>query len=191
VIDLVGACRRHRADLLDFVDRGAVTDTTSAALAHLDRCSRCTAELETTILAITAVRRLGDEAARAEPAADAWPRLRARLDRWRPVRWAIMSPTTGMVMSAAIVAVLIAPMRIGGAATTSSPAPAPDRDVSSIIERRVEADYIASIREGTLSGPDLVVRPAGIFPRNYPDGIRPERKEVSPTEPSGHPPEAI
>jgi hypothetical protein len=63
--------------------------------------------------------------------------------------------------------------------------------VSSIIERRVEADYIASIREGTLSEPDRVIRPAGIFPRNYPDGIRPERKEVSPTEPSGHPPEAI
>jgi hypothetical protein len=59
-------------------------------------------------------------------------------------------------------------------------------------ERIAEAAYLASIRQGTLP----VTRPAligqvGDLPARYPDNIRPERKEVSPAEPSGRPPEAI
>ena len=193
MIELGRTCRRHRGALVDFIDHGEVRDPdTRLALAHLDRCERCTGELESTVLAITALRRLGDDASRAEPSADAWPRLRARLERWRPVRWTVMSPSVGMVMSVALVAVLIAPLQIGGAPPSSAPSAAPvDRSVVSLIERRIEADYISSTHEGTLPASQPVARPAGTFPRNFPDNYRPDRKEVSPAEPSGRPPEAI
>jgi len=36
-----------------------------------------------------------------------------------------------------------------------------------------------------------VNRSVGTYPRKYPDNIYPDRKEVSPAEPSGRPPEAI
>jgi hypothetical protein len=95
-------------------------------------------------------------------------------------------------MSVALVAILVVPMRIadepvGGASAT----PALDRNAPSLTERRVEAEYIANTRQGTLSVTESVVRPAGTFPRTYPDGIRPARKEVSPANPSGRPMEAV
>jgi hypothetical protein len=193
VIELPGHCARHRSALLDFVDRGEIAPGTARALAHLDRCGRCTEELESTVLTITALRRMGDDLARVEPSPDAWPRLRVRLDRWRPKRPAIMSPAAGMVMSMAIVAVLVVPLQIGG-----SVAPAAENGPSAAEltalrqERSAEAAYLASIRQGTLP----VTRPVaagqvGDLPARYPDNIRPERKEVSPAEPSGRPPEAI
>ena len=113
MIEFRGACARHRAALLDFVDHGEIVAGTAPALAHLERCERCTDELESTVLAITALRRFGDELARAEPSPEAWPRLRARIETLRPARWAIMSPSAGMVMSIALVAVLVAPFRVG------------------------------------------------------------------------------
>ncbi len=186
-------CRRYRPALLDFVDRGEITDPdTSLALAHLDRCDRCTVEIEATVLAITALRRLGEDASRAEPAPDAWPRLRARLGRWRPKRWMVLSPTAGMVMSVALVAVLVAPLRIGTATSSPAPTAAPvDSSLVSINERRVEAAYIQKVQHGSFDDDQPVATEAGIFPRKYPDNYRPERKEVSPAEPSGRPSEAI
>ncbi len=77
MIDLGGSCNRHRPLLVDFVDRGEVQPGTSAALAHLDRCARCLAAIESTMLTITALRRLGDAAIEAEPRSDAWPQLDA------------------------------------------------------------------------------------------------------------------
>jgi hypothetical protein len=194
VIDLGGACARHRSALLDFVDRGEIAPGTAQALAHLDRCNRCTDDLESTVLTITALRRLGDDLARLEPSPDAWPQLRARIDRWRPKRWAIMSPSAGMVMSLAIVAVLVAPLKIGGTAMPSSDkAPsAAALSAASRAEWATETAYIESIRLGTLpESKPAVARSLGALPARYPDDIRPERKEVSPAEPSGRPPEAI
>jgi hypothetical protein len=194
VIELRGQCARHRSALLDFVDRGDIAPGTAQALAHLDQCGRCTDELESMVLTITALRRLGDDIARAEPSPDAWPRLRARLDRWRPKRPAVMSPAAGMVMSMAIVAVLVAPLQIGGAVAPAGDSGGPSAAELTALrqERSAEAAYLASIRQGTL--PET--RPAaagqvGDLPARYPDNIRPERKEVSPAEPSGRPPEAI
>jgi hypothetical protein len=92
----------------------------------------------------------------------------------------------------ALVAVLLAPLRIGGAAPSpSAPLPSSDRDPASLIERRVEADYLLNIRTGPLPASQPIVRSTGTLPRIYPDNYRPERKEVSPAEPSGRPPEAI
>jgi len=193
VIELRGPCDRHRPALLDFVDRGEIVSGTAKALAHLDRCSRCTEELEATLLTITALRRIGDEVARAEPSADAWPRLHARLRTLRPKRWAVMSPSAGLVMSVALVAVLVAPLRLGGTNLTAIPTQPTAAELAvDARERRIEAAYIASVRQGTLpeSAP-AVRRPTGTFPARYPDDIRPERKEVSPAEPMGRPLEAI
>jgi hypothetical protein len=192
VIDFSGGCRRHRPALLDFVDRGEITPATSQALAHLDRCQPCTDQLEATVMAITALRRIGDDAARVEPASDAWPRLRARLDRWRPLRWAIMSPTTGTVMSLAIVAVLVIPLRIGGVSQPTSTAVPSERTASTFIERRAEANYISTMtRKGTFPAQSATVRATGAVPKSYPDGIlRPDRKEVGPVAPPERPIEA-
>ncbi|HEX5013973.1 MAG TPA: hypothetical protein VFV72_07400 [Candidatus Limnocylindrales bacterium] len=194
MIELRGPCDRHRPALLDFVDRGEIAPGTAKALAHLDRCSRCTEELESTMLAITALRRIGDEVANIEPAPDAWPRLRARLETFRPRRWAIISPSAGLVMSVALVAVLVAPLRLGGAnnlIATPSPPSAAELAADSRA-RRIEAAYIASVRQGTLpvSAP-AASRPTATFLRRYPDDIRPERKEVSPADPVGRLSEAI
>jgi hypothetical protein len=194
VIDLARTCRRHRSALLDFVDRGEIASSTADALAHLDRCARCTAELETTVLAITAVRRLGAEVARAEPSPDAWPRLRARITRWSRVRWAILSPTAGMAISVALVAILVAPSRLGlsaGDAQSTAlvngwgthPAAAiasPDASV-----RSGRAEFMSRV----LDSQSLYVRESGLSnssdqpsqgpqKRSYPDGTRPVRQEV-------------
>ena len=194
MIELRGQCARHRAALLDFVDRAEIAPGTAQALAHLDRCGRCTDDLESTVLTITALRRFGDDLARIEPSPEAWPRLRARLDRWRPRRPAFMSPSAGMVMSMAIVAVLVVPLQIGGAVAPAGDPSGPSAAELTAMrqERRAEAAYLASIRQGTLP----MTRPAtagqlGDLPARYPDNIRPERKEVSQPEPSGRPPEAI
>jgi hypothetical protein len=192
VIDLAGPCARHRSALLDFVDRGEIAPGTAQALAHLERCNRCTDELESTVLAITALRRYGDDIARSEPSPDAWLRLRARLDSLRPKRWVIMSPTAGVVMSFALVAVLVAPLRIGGSAPSAAPArPSVEQLGVSLAERRAEAAYLANIGQGTFPKEEPAARPVITFPRNYPDNIHPDRKEVTPAEPSGRPPEAI
>lgn len=194
------ACRRHRPALLDFVDHGAIDEATAPALAHLERCERCTMELESTVVAITALRRLGDDIARVEPPPDAWPRLRARLDRWRPSRWSVLSPSAGVVMSAAIVAVLVAPLQVGSSGLAGPNASAPIiRPAVPVEERRIELHYIRSsrqLRSGSQPAALLPVKQApdatsASYPRNYPDNIRPERKEVTPAEPSGRRPEAI
>lgn len=191
MIEFRGACARHRSALLDFVDRGEIAPGTAPALAHLERCGRCTDELESTVLAITALRRYGDELARAEPSPEAWPRLRAHLETLRPARWAVMSPSAGMVMSVALVAVLIAPLRFGTSVPGTNPVYQSASQGVSLEERRAEAAYLANIRVGTLPREQPASRPLVTYPRNYPDNIHPERKEVTPAEPSGRPPEAI
>ncbi|MBA2382988.1 MAG: hypothetical protein H0V73_12835 [Chloroflexi bacterium] len=189
MIDLGRGCARHRPVLIDFVDHGEVRPETDAALAHLDRCSRCTDFVEATILTITALKRIGAETAGLEPDADAWPRLRVRIQSW-PKRPAVMSPLAGVAMSFAIVAVLVLPVRLGQTLIGPVATPA-GGGATSVVERQVEATYIASGRQVLLVGTAASLVAGGAFPRNYPDNYRPTRKEVSPAEPAGRPPEAI
>lgn len=125
MIDLTGRCRRHRAALTDFVDRGDLGASAEAALSHLERCSRCVLELESAALTIMALRRLGDAVARQEPRPDAWPRLRTRIESagrggfWS--RWT----RAGHLAGAALVGCLVASVAITGpAAIDPRPAPA-------------------------------------------------------------------
>jgi hypothetical protein len=175
VIDLTRSCSRYRLTLIDFIDHGEVRPETADALAHLDRCTRCTEVVESTILTITALRRMGDEASTLEPPPDSWPRLRVRIQGWHR-RPAVMSPLAGTL--------------IGPVATPldqRSPA-------SELVDRQIEAEYISSVHQGAVTIADTAVDhgsvTAGSF-RNYPDNYHPTRKEVGPVEPNGRPPEAI
>lgn len=109
---LLSPCRRHRAALVDFVDRGEIEPRTRAAFAHLEVCRTCELDLERTAQAITALRRLGLEAAMAEPSPDAWPRLRARVTSPSVggLRWG--SGLGATVVGAALVAAIGLPMAL-------------------------------------------------------------------------------
>jgi hypothetical protein len=193
VIDLGRGCSRFRPVLIDFVDRGEVRPETGAALAHLDRCTRCTEIIESTMLTITALLRMGDDAAAAEPDVDAWPRLRVRIQGWRR-RPISMSPLAGIAMSFAIVAVLVLPVRGSGSLLGPVATPANEAGLgATIIDRQIEDAYLASLRQRGLPGVEVL--PAiGLLAgdtRPSPDNVRPARKEVSPAEPNGRPPRAI
>lgn len=191
MIVLPTSCATHRRALVAFVDRGELTPDTAPALAHLDRCGRCTDELETTVQAIIALRRLGEEASRVEPSPDAWPRLLARLERWRPPRLSILSPAAGAALSVVLVIALVAPARFGGPAPVeSAPTITPAERKAYLAQWQVEYAYIATTGQGTGTAEEAVRSSAG-SPRIFPDGIRPERKEVTPAAPSGQPLEAI
>ena len=181
MIELARSCERHRPLLVDFVDHGEVRAGTTAALAHLDRCERCTDAMESTVLAITALRRLSASAIAAEPAPDAWPRLRARLERRRR-RPKVMSPLAGIAMSFAIVAVLVVPFRLdGGSLLGALASPTIDREAPiDPAERRIETAYIAAVRHTEMSTTGRVTPTTSAFVRIYPDDIRPTRKEVGP-----------
>ncbi len=194
MIDLGRSCTRYRPLLVDFVDRGEMTEATGAALAHLDRCSRCTEAIESTMLTIVALRRLGDEALTVEPAADAWPRLRVRITGWRR-RSAFMSPIAGMAMSVAMVAILAMPFRLAGSAPTG-----PDASIrfsvdqtTSQQEREAEAAFLVRQRLAARLPHDDPPASAitGVYRVNYPDGYRPQRKEVDPAEPTVRSAQAI
>ena len=182
MIELSRSCERHRPLLVDFVDRGEVQPGTQAALAHLDRCDRCTNAIESTVLAITALRRLGASAIAAEPRADAWPRLRARLERRQARRSAVMSPIAGIAMSFAIVALFVVPFQLGGSSLLRpSASPTIDRQPPiDPVERRIETAYLAAVRhtETSTKVSSEVGQTASAFNRIYPDDIGPTRKEV-------------
>jgi hypothetical protein len=105
-------CLRHRDALIDFIDRREVGPETAPALVHLERCRACEWELESTALAITALRRLVAEAEPLEPSPDAWSRLRARVDRPRAALWRWRTTLAGIAVSAGLVATLVAPRAI-------------------------------------------------------------------------------
>jgi hypothetical protein len=189
VIPFGDSCARHRPALFDFVDRAEIGPSTAGALAHLDRCDQCTSDLEGIVLTVTALRRIGDDAGRQEPAMDAWPRLRERLARWRRTRSRLMSPVSGIAMSIALVVVLVVPLRFG--ATSARALPNLDRLVPSPAERRIEANYISTTHREATPAIEATARSTSSGPRPYTDGIRPQRKEVAPAEPSGIAPEAI
>jgi len=107
VIDLGRGCRRHRSALLDLAVGGVRGQGTPTALDHLETCTPCRAEIESTVLAAAALRRLATDVSTAEPSNDAWPRLRDRVAKRPPARLGFMSPVAGMAMSLAIVVVAV------------------------------------------------------------------------------------
>jgi hypothetical protein len=189
VISIGRQCQRHRPVLIDFVDHGAVGPETGPALRHLDRCLRCTEAIESTILAITAIRRYADHVAGVEPPVDAWPRLRDRVVELRRPS-VVRSPIAGLAMSFAIVAVLAMPLRLSWFSPTAEPGASQiTNPVITPEERRVETAYLAASRRVV----SLAVTTAsiGIVPASVPREVWDVRKEVYSAKPSGRPPEPI
>jgi hypothetical protein len=123
VIELRGGCRRHRAALTDFVDRGLLGASAKAAFDHLERCDACVIELESTALTIMALRRLGDAMARYEPRPDAWPRLRARIEAGGAARFRGRTTRAAHLAGAALVGCLVASVALSGAGPVETPSP--------------------------------------------------------------------
>ncbi len=177
-------CVDHRAALIDFVDRRERGPMTAAALGHLDRCRSCEEDLAGIAMAIAALRRLHHDVATVEPAADAWLRLRARIQR-RGDPWRWRTTLAGLTTSTLLVGMLVAPISFGRHASEGLPAPA-----WLTSELRLEAQYLASVRVGDLPPAPRAVRGGGI-PQNYPDEIREIRKEVASAKPTGWSPKPI
>ena len=114
MIRLVGSsCRRHQSVLFDFVDRAERRPGLDAAFDHVNRCTGCRRDLESAALTIAALRRLSRAIAAEEPSTDAWPRLRERLTVPQRPAWPANLHVGGLVLSAWIVAVVVAPSLIG------------------------------------------------------------------------------
>jgi hypothetical protein len=182
MIDRDLRCRRYRASLVDFADHGEIGPLTADALGHLDRCGSCTGMLESAVLTIAALRRLGDDVAHAEPRADGWPRLRARLEAWRPVRLALLSPLAGMAMALGLAIGLVAPLHVGpnpwGSALEAGGSADPGATASALVYSSA-ARRTADVNESPGSSrPRVTVQTKS----TYPDGTRPVHEEV----PSAH-----
>jgi hypothetical protein len=182
MIDRDRRCIHYRSALLDFAGHAEVGPQTAGALAHLERCGSCTEMLESTVLTIAALRRLGDEVARAEPRADAWPRLRERLEAWRPSRLSIMSPLARMAVAVGLVVGLVAPLRLGmdpwGSVLDSAGATDADATAAAAVYSIAARRTVDPNESPGSSEPRAAVQQKV----NYPDGSRPVHEEV----PSAH-----
>ncbi len=111
-------CRAHRVALVEFVASGSRGSDVRRALDHVDRCRACEDELAATALVLHALRRLHVETRRAEPAADGWSRLQARLAATRREPSRLLSGLPGIVAAAALCAVLVGPAAVTGGGST-------------------------------------------------------------------------
>jgi hypothetical protein len=176
-------CGRHRATLIDFVDRRELGSATAAALSHLDRCRTCEEELSAIALTIAALRRLHREVDGEEPAADAWLRLRERVQR--PINpWAWRASLGGLVSSTLLVAIFVAPVALGELGRTVGPS-------WLRWEIQMEAAYLASGLASGLPREPRIQSGGGSLPRDYSYEIRQVRKEVLTAKPYVRPPESI
>jgi hypothetical protein len=133
-------CASHRAELISFAERAERGPRTAAALDHLAGCRRCEADLTEITLAIHAVRRTLDEAGTVEPPADAWDRLRTRVQRPVTSAWRARSSLAGVIVGAGLVAVLVGPVAVfrPSGVVDREPGPAP-----AVLHARTEAEQRA------------------------------------------------
>jgi hypothetical protein len=177
-------CVDHRAALVDFVDRRALGPATAAALGHLDRCRACEQELSGIALAIAGLRRLHRDVEGIEPPADAWLRLRSRIQR-RGDPWRWRTTLASLTASTLLVGVIAAPISFGTSSGEDLPQPP-----WLTHEIQVEAEYLAAIYAGVLPPASRPEKVGGI-PQNYPQEIAEVRKEVASAKPTGRPPKPI
>jgi hypothetical protein len=184
-------CRRHVADLTALAAQLEPAPGRGDVLDHVERCARCALELQDLSLAAVALRRLGDVPDPEWHGRTAWLRLQARIERSRAsaaaLAWRWRTTLAGLAASTLVVAALVAPVAFAVRFETNGAERVgyEPRELE-LLNRHIEASYIAGGRTGTLSTiPDAAASPAGIQ-RRYPDEIIPEMKEVQ-SRPSGHP----
>ena len=101
--------------------------------------------------------------------------------------WPWRTSMGGLATSALLVAVLVLPSSLGGMPTTETGAPLPGPEV----ERRVEAEYLAGIRSGTLPATPRASHGSGNAMRMYPPEIAQVRKEVPAAPATGRSPQPV
>jgi len=112
------ACARYRPALAGLVERQLAEAEGRAALEHVERCRDCAKVLGELMLTVVALRRMGEEAARAESIGpdDAWSRLRTRIERSsraaRGQAWQWRATVGGLATATMLVAVLIGPAAV-------------------------------------------------------------------------------
>jgi hypothetical protein len=198
------SCRRHRVALADLAERREPAGGGQAALDHVDRCPDCAQLLGELMLTVVALRRLATEGPVATVLVDpaqradaAWARLRERIERSsraaREQAWRWRTTLGGLAMASLAVAALVGPATIHLTAdgATGELSGYTDNELD-ILHWQTEAGYVSAARSGSLTatapGP-VTSRPTNIG-RYYPDGIRPERKEVQPARTTVRLPEA-
>ena len=164
---LRGACRRYRPVLVDLVDRGERGPGTDAALEHLVVCAACEREITEVALTVAALRRAG-ATWRAIPV----PALARPAIPSRRRGWAWRAQLGGIITSAGIAALLVAP-QVGLLPDAAQ------RGDASVTTRPPAALWYAA-EHRIAASPDVASTPAlGTLPPRYPDGrIRPW-KEVN------------
>lgn len=112
------ACARYRPGLAALAERRLAGAEGGAALEHVDRCPECAEALGELMLMVVVLRRMGAEAANAEPLDpdDAWTRLRARIERSsrraRQRAWQWRATVGGLATASLLVAVLVGPRAV-------------------------------------------------------------------------------
>jgi hypothetical protein len=155
--------------LVDLVDRGERGPSTPAALDHLAGCEACQRELTEIALTVAALRRAGTAwRALAVPALP-----RPSLPRRRSP-WAWRAQLGGLITSAGIAALLVAP-QVGLM-------PDATQRTAAASSARLPAAAWQTAEQRLAASPDVAsVASVGTLPPRYPDGrIRPWKEVNSP-----------
>ncbi|HSV92312.1 MAG TPA: hypothetical protein VLH81_04515 [Desulfobacterales bacterium] len=158
-----GGCAQHRAALVEFAARRAKGLAVVRALDHVDRCRACEEALAATTLVLHGLRRIHQEIERAEPSADAWARLRARLAVRRREPSRLLSGLPGIVVAVGLCAAVAGPGVIGGGgpARVYNEAPRAETPPSLLFEEgRERAREAGLLAEPDVSPPNARVRTA-------------------------------
>jgi hypothetical protein len=193
-------CSRHRHALSGLAERRVDANDGQAALDHVGRCPDCAKTLGELMLTVVVLRRMGAEAAAAAYLGpdDAWSRLRARIERSsrraREQAWRWRATLGGLATAMLVVAAIVGPASIH--VTTTVGANEKTGDAIVMLDRLELQAELGSLDPthrllNSRSPDDASASSGGNAPRTmYPDGIRPDRKEVQPERANARLPEA-
>jgi hypothetical protein len=191
-LSLGRGCAAHRAALLDFVDARDRSAVPRAALAHLERCPRCEAEMTDLALTVTALRRLAGDVAGVEPPTTAWPALLARIDEPAVVDARRPSMLTSLIFRAGMagaVAISVVAVAFGGPLSPRPASPLADGHNNSPLDPAMTVEVtvdrgaplidiapdrppVAEITPAAWAGPDGLgvprAQPKAVTPRPNP-----------------------
>ena len=178
-----GECRRHADALLQVLDGTDAGSVATAALDHLEWCNPCSVDLEDLALALIALRRFGRVPADGQATRQAWPRLRARIERGRAaaalVAWRWRTTLSGLVAGTLIVAAVVGPMavRLPLGSAGAEPVGYSVRELD-LLGSRIEEAYVLNARAASPGATVAPVRSGSGLEKRYPDGMTPKGKEV-------------
>jgi hypothetical protein len=181
-------CARHRHALSGLAERRVDATEGQAALDHVGRCPECAKTLGELMLTVVVLRRMGAEAAAAAYLGgpdDAWSRLRARIERSsrraREQAWRWRATLGGLATAMLVVAAVVGPASIHMTTIGASEKPGDAIVMLDRLELQTELGSLDPthrlLNSRTPTGASA--SSGGNAPRTmYPDGIRPDRKEV-------------